>query len=138
MPGRFGAAIVFALALASPLRPVSAEPVDPTPAFIAELQAAIRNDDKDWLADHLHLPVNYFGKTKQVIGSKDWFLKHYTTVIGPELKANVLKQDPNSYFKNYQGVMVGDGGRNIWLDDFGDEGAGVPARFEIITINNSD
>ena len=34
--------------------------------------------------------------------------------------------------------MVGGGGRNIWLDDFGDEGVGVPARFEIITINNSD
>ena len=138
MPERFGAAIAFALSLASPLRPVSAEPVDPTPAFIATLQAAIRNDDKAWLADHLHLPVDYFGKTKQVIGRQDCFLKHYTTVIGPELKANVLKQDPNSYFKNYQGVMVGDGGRNIWLDDFGDEGAGVPARFEIITINISD
>ena len=132
------AALVFALALASPLGPARAEPLDPTPAFIAELQTAIRNDDKDWLADHLHLPVNYFGKTKQVISSKDWFLKHYATVIGPELKANVLKQDPNSYFKNYQGVMVGDGGRNIWFDDFGDEGAGVPARFEIITINSSD
>jgi hypothetical protein len=138
MPGRFGSAIVFALLLASLLRSASAEPVHPTPAFIAELQAAIHNDDKDWLADHLHLPVNYFGKTKQVISSKDWFLKHYTTVIGAELKANVLKQDPNSYFKNYQGVMVGDGGRNVWLDDFGDEGAGVPASFEIITINNSD
>ena len=132
------AALVLALALASPLRPALAEPLDPTPAFIAELQTAIRDDNKDWLAGHLHLPVNYFGKTKQVIDSKEWFLKHCTTVIGPELKANVLKQDPNSYFKNYQGVMVGDGGRNIWLDDFGDEGAGVPARFGIITINNRD
>jgi len=132
------AALVLALALASPLRPALAEPLDPTPAFIAELQTAIRDDNKNWLAGHLHLPVNYFGKTKQVISSKDWFLKHYATVIGPELKANVLKQDPNSYFKNYQGVMVGDGGRNIWLDDFGDEGAGVPASFEIITINSSD
>ena len=132
------AALVFVLLLASPLRPALAEPLDPTPAFIAELQTAIRNDDKDWLADHLHLPVNYFGKTKEVIGSKDWFLKHYATVIGPELKANILRQDPEAYFKNYQGVMVGDGGRNIWLDYFGDEGAGVPARFEIITINNSD
>jgi hypothetical protein len=132
------AALVFALALASPLGPALAEPLDPTPAFIAELQTAIRNDDKDWLADHLRLPVNYFGKTKQVISSKDWFLEHYATVMGPELKANVLKQDPNRYFKNYQGVMVGDGGRNIWFDDFGDEGAGVPARFEIITINSSD
>ena len=132
------AAIVFALLLASPLGPARAEPLDPTPAFIIELQTAIRNDDKDWLAAHLHLPVNYFSKTKQVISSKDWFLKHYANVIGPELKANVLKQDPNSYFQNYQGVMVGDGGRNIWLDDFGDEDAGIPARFEIISINNSD
>jgi hypothetical protein len=107
-----------------------------TPTFIAELQTAIRDDNKDWLAGHLHLPVNYFGETKQIIRSKDWFLKHYAT--GPELKANILKQDPEKYFKNYQGVMVGDGGRNIWLDDFGDEGAGVPSRFEIITINNSD
>ena len=132
------AALVFALALTSPLRPTLAEPLDPTPAFVAELQTAIRDDDKNWLADHLHLPVNYFGETKQVIRSKDWVLKHYASVIGSELKANILKQDPEKYFKNYQGVMVGDGGRNIWVDDFGDEGAGVPARFEIITINNSD
>src|SRR5215475_1953791 len=132
------AALAFALLLASSLLPALAEPLDPTPPFIIELQNAIRNDDKKWLADHLHLPVNYFGKTKQVINSKGWFFKHYATVIGPELKANILKQDAETYSKNYQGVMVGDGGRNIWLDDFGDEGAGVPARFEIITINNSD
>ena len=59
-------------------------------------------------------------------------------MIGPELKVNLLKQEPDKYFKNYQGVMLGDGGRNIWFDDFGDEGAGIPPRFEIITINNSD
>jgi hypothetical protein len=69
-------ALAFTLLLASPLLPALAEPLDPTPPFITELQNAIRNDDKDWLADHLHLPVNYFGKTKQVISSKDWFLKH--------------------------------------------------------------
>jgi len=50
----------------------------------------------------------------------------------------VLKQNPDDDFKNYQGVMVGDGGRNIWLDNDGDEGAGIPTRFEIITIDNSD
>ena len=102
------------------------------------MQSAIRDDDKDWLADHLHLPVNYFGKTKQVIAARSGSSSTTRPSSVPELKANVLKQDPNSYFKNYQGVMVGDGGRNIWLDDFGDEGAGVPASFEIITINNSD
>lgn len=138
MSGRLGSVLVSASLLMPLANPAVAEPVDPTPPFIIELQNAIRNDDKTWLADHLHLPVNYFGKVKQVISSKDWFLKHYAAVIGPELKANVLKQDPETYFKNYQGVMVGDGGRNIWLDDFGDEGAGISARFEIITINNSD
>src|SRR5262249_40181174 len=65
-------------------------------------------------------------------------LQHYASVIGPELKANVLKQDPNDYFNNYQGVMIGDGCRNIWFDNFGDEAAGTPTRFEIITINDSD
>jgi hypothetical protein len=50
------AALVLALLLALLLRPGLAEPLDPTPPFIIELQNAIRNDDKDWLADHLHLP----------------------------------------------------------------------------------
>jgi hypothetical protein len=107
-------------------------------AFHCRLAGSHPDDDKRWLADHLHLPVSYFGKTTEIIRTKAWFLKHYATIISPELKANVLKQDPEAYFKNYQGVMVGDGGRNIWLEDFGDEVAGIPARFEIITINNSD
>jgi len=135
---RLSAALLVLLLLAPMHQLARAEPVDPTPTFIAALQNAIRNDDKRWLAEHLHLPVRYFGKTTEVIRTKAWFLKHYATIIGPELKANVLKQDSDAYFKNYQGVMVGDGGRNIWLDDFGDEGAGFPTRFEIITINNSD
>jgi hypothetical protein len=136
MTRRLGAALAPLLVL--PLVPAFAEPVDPTPPFIIELQNAIRNDDKTWLAEHLHLPVNYFGKTKQVICSKVWFLKHYATVIGPELKANVLKQDPGDYFENYEGMMLGDGGSKYLNRNFGDGRAGLPTRFEIITINNSD
>jgi hypothetical protein len=34
--------------------------------------------------------------------------------------------------------MIGEGSRNIWLDDFGDPGAGIPSSYQIITINNSD
>ena len=113
------------------------EAVDPRPDFIRELQKAVAADDKAWMAAHLHLPVRYFGKTAQIIRSKDWFLKHYATVIGPELKANVLAQDPEKYFMNYQGLMVGEGSHNIWFEDFGDVGAGKGVHFEIITINSS-
>ncbi len=98
----------------------------------------MRNSDKDWFAAHLHFPVRYYGKTKHIIRSKDWFLRHYDAIMGPELKANMLAQDPDKPFKNYQGLMVGGGSHNIWLEDFGDPGAGIPSRYEIITINNSD
>jgi hypothetical protein len=73
MARRLGAALSLVLLLIVPLQSAPAEPVDPTPRFIVELESAIRSDDKTWLADHLHLPVNYFGKTKQVGRSKDWF-----------------------------------------------------------------
>jgi hypothetical protein len=107
----------------------------PETEIIIALQTAIKADDKDWLVAHMHFPVRYFGATKRIIRSKDWFLRHYDTIIGLELRANVLAQDPEHYFKNYQGLMVGDGGRNIWFQDFG-EGKGF--KYEIITINNSD
>ena len=84
------------------------------------MQTAVRADDRQWFAAHLHLPVRYYGKTNQTIRTKEWFLAHYATVIGPELKAAILAQDPETYLKNYQGLMVGEGSRNIWLEDFGD------------------
>jgi hypothetical protein len=109
--------------------------IDPKVNLVTDLQAAVRADDKVWFVAHLHYPVRYFGKQDHVIKSKTWFFDHYQTIIGPELKASILAQDPQKYFQNYQGVMVGEGSHNIWFDDFG---AGADSRFEIITINNSD
>ncbi len=129
--------MVAALALLqSQVRHANAEAdIDPKVNLVTELQAAVRADDKAWFVAHLHYPVRYFGKQSMLIKSKAWFLDHYPTIIGPELKASILAQDPQKYFQNYQGVMVGEGSRNIWFDDFG-EGDG--SKFEIITINNSD
>ncbi len=110
----------------------------PETEIIKALQAAVRGDDKQWFAEHLHVPVRYYGKTFRMIQSKEWFLKHYATILGPELRASILAQDPETYLKNYQGLMVGEGSRNIWFEDFGDPGAGTPSDYEIITINNSD
>lgn len=133
------ASLILMVALATPTH-AEDDPGDgafqaPETAVILALQAAIRTGDKDWFVAHLHFPVRYFGEMKQTIRSKEWFLRHYDTIIGRKLKANLLAQDPEQYFKNYQGLMVGDGGRNIWFQDFG-EGNGF--KYEIITINNSD
>ena len=109
----------------------------PEREIILAMQTAVRADDKHWFAAHLHLPVRYYGKTNQTIRTNEWFLAHYATVIGPELKAAILAQDPKTYLKNYQRLMVGEGSRNVWLEGFGDPGAGIPSSYEIITINNS-
>jgi hypothetical protein len=110
----------------------------PETEMILALQDAVRADDKAWFVAHLHYPVRYYGKTFRMIRSKEWFLSHYATIMGPELKAAILAQDRENYLKNYQGLMVGDGSRNIWLEEFGDPGAGIASDYEIITINNSD
>ena len=111
----------------------------PETEIILAMQAAVRADDRQWFAAHLHLPVRYYGKTLQMIRSKDWFLKHYATIISPKLKEQILAQDPEHYLKNYQGLMVGEGSHNIWLEEFGDPGSpDIRTNYQIITINNTD
>jgi hypothetical protein len=110
----------------------------PETKIIKAMQVAVRADDKDWFVKHLHCPVRYFGKPNRTITSKTWFLNNYATVIGPKLKEAILAQDPDNYLKNYQGLMVGEGSHNIWLEDFGDPGGGIPSNYQIITINNTD
>jgi hypothetical protein len=110
----------------------------PETEIIKAMQATVRADDKDWFVEHLHYPVRCFGKPNRTITSKTWFLNNYTTVVGPKLKEAILAQDPDNYFKNYQGLMVGEGSHNIWLEDFGDPGGNVLSNYQIITINNTD
>ncbi|MGH6750329.1 MAG: hypothetical protein ACRECI_13565 [Methyloceanibacter sp.] len=111
----------------------------PETEIIKAMQGAVRADDKDWFVKHLHYPVRYYGKPTHIITSKAWFLKNYTTVIGPKLKETILGQDPEKYLKNYQGLMVGEGSHNIWLEEFGDSGsAEIGSNYQIITINNTD
>jgi len=66
----------------------------PEREIILAMQTAVRADDKHWFAAHLHLPVRYYGKTNQTIRTNEWFLAHYATVIGPELKAAILAKTP--------------------------------------------
>jgi hypothetical protein len=106
----------------------------PKLAFVAELQKAVGADDKAWLVAHLHFPVHYYGARTTLLRSKAQFLKRYATVIGPELKAAVVGQDINSVFENWQGLMIGEGRRNIWVRVFG---ADLEPKYEIITINDS-
>ncbi len=132
------ASFLLVSAQAGPAAAADPDFKSPETEIILAAQEAVRADDKAWFAAHLHLPVRYYRKTFRMIRSKERFLKHYATILGPELKTSILAQDPETYLKNYQGLMVGEGSRNVWFEEFGDPGAGIPSDYEIITINNSD
>jgi hypothetical protein len=102
-------------------------------AFVTTLQNAVRADDKNWLADHMSFPVQYFGKQRTTIASRAAFVAGYASFMSPRLKAAVLAQDAGKVFENWQGAMIGDGDRNIWISQVG---SADNAPYRIITIND--
>jgi uncharacterized lipoprotein YbaY len=59
------------LLVAATARAEDADVQIPETQIILAMQAAVRADDKQWFAEHLHLPVRYYGKTNQTIRTKD-------------------------------------------------------------------
>jgi hypothetical protein len=101
--------------------------------FARDVQKAVSKGDVVWLADHARYPVRVFGKTKLLIRDKKAFLALATKVLGPKLKAAIAAQDPESLFRNAQGVMIGQI-QNVWFYNFAE--GGDKNDFRIITINN--
>lgn len=89
-------------AFSLPLATQAEDELPPKLAFIAALQKAVLEDDKAWLAAHLHYPVHYYGAKTTLIRNEAWFLKHYGSV-SDKLKAAVLAQDPYQVLDNCKG-----------------------------------
>jgi hypothetical protein len=108
--------------------------IDPRdkPATVRRFQQAVRDSDKNWLAAHTRFPLSYFGHRKLIIRDKAGFLRDYPLLIGAQLRATILAQDPESVFENAQGLMIGEGRYNVWVRDTGD---GETVRYQIIAIN---
>jgi hypothetical protein len=101
---------------------------------VRELQRAVRDNDRAWLAARIRYPLRYHGRTVAVIRNRDDFLRGYDSFVSDRLRTAILTQDPERFFENWQGIMVGDGTHNIWLRE---RGEGNALRYEIVTINDS-
>jgi hypothetical protein len=101
---------------------------------VRELQRAVRENDRAWLAARIRYPLRYHGRTVAVIRNRDDFLRGYDSFVSDRLRTAILTQDPERFFENWQGIMVGDGTPNVWLRE---RGEGNALRYEIVTINNS-
>jgi hypothetical protein len=104
------------------------------PAVVRDLQRAVREHDRAWLADRMRYPLRYHGRMVAVIRNRSDFLRNYDSFVSERLRTAILTQDPDRVFENWQGMMVGDGTHNMWLRERGD---GDAARYEIVAINDS-
>ena len=129
--------LVFCLMLFSAFAAHAANAEDPSSDrdFLLDLKKAIRTDDRDWLAGHMHYPASYYGPKFIMIKNRASFDNQYPMLIGPKLRAIVLAQDPDQLFRDRHGIMIGSD-PNIWFYNFGNGPEDI--RYEIITINDAE
>ncbi len=82
--------------------------------FLEQIKKAVLTNDVEWLSGVVSYPlgIKQNGKTITLNNSSD-FKKYATTILTAHLKSAVQNQLPDSLFKNWQGVMIGNGA--IWF-----------------------
>jgi hypothetical protein len=100
--------------------------------FLAELQAAVAQDNHGQVADLVAFPLDInVGGAQVTIPSKQEFIDSYDQIITPDVKAAILGQAAAGLFVNDRGVMIGNG--QVW---FGGVGSAPPYQVRIIAVNN--
>lgn len=89
--------------------------------FIKDLQYLVANDNREEISKLIRYPLNTTIKT----GAD--FLANYNKIITPKVKDALAKANLRQLFRNYKGVMIGNG--EIWIAQEGKD-------FKIIAINN--
>jgi len=89
--------------------------------FIKDLQYMVANDNTEEISKLIRYPLNSTIKTKSD------FLAGYNKIITPKVKDAVAKANLRQIFRNYKGVMIGDGA--VWIAQEGKD-------FKIIAINS--
>lgn len=99
-------------------------------AFLAQLQAAVKANDKAKIAGMVSYPMNFIAGTKRTrIRDKQTFLARYDTIFTEHVRTAILNQSSHCLFGNANGEMVGHG--EVWFTELGS------GSVKIITVNTS-
>ncbi|MHB8746298.1 MAG: hypothetical protein ACYC7I_07180 [Gammaproteobacteria bacterium] len=83
-------------------------------AFFSQLSYAVSRNNKEWIADHVSFPLTTkINGEKRTFKNREEFLTEYEIIIDSKVKRAVTLQQPNALFKNWRGLMVGNG--EIWF-----------------------
>jgi len=111
-------------------------PITPSDkALFGQIRNAILTDNIDWLANSVSYPtVLRPGGHEIRVSSKRALKKRAKLFLNEHLKSIVRTQSPDTLFKNWQGVMIGDG--EIWFSEVVEKGQKQRGwMFRVIAIN---
>jgi hypothetical protein len=88
--------------------------------FLASLQDAIRAENPSQIAALVNFPLRVGYSSRQSprparvvnIANAEEFIRRYSELFTPEVRAAVLAQPSETLFRNWQGAMVGNG--ELW------------------------
>lgn len=83
-------------------------------AFIREVKEKVGSGDRNWVAGKVRYPVYVFvnGKERHISNARQ-LLSVYDEAFNTTVLNAIASQDPDEVFKNWQGIMIGDG--QIWI-----------------------
>jgi len=106
-------------------------------AFFKQVQKAVLAEDWEWLSAAVSYPIDiHLIKKTLHIKTKEEFKTQVRGVFHEHFKKIIRDQSEASLFKNWQGVMLGEG--EIWFTDFEEAGqkeGQVTKTQRIIAIN---
>jgi hypothetical protein len=104
--------------------------------YFKQIQKAVLTVDAKWLSQAFfnHPFIVYLPEGHIKLQSEGDLKKHFKAIFNTKLKEVVRNQSPDSLFKNWQGVMIGDG--EIWFSEIGEtNGNKLIWQDRIIAIN---
>ena len=105
-------------------------------AFFEQLKSAVVEDEREWVASRVSFPilVRIGAERREVVDEGD-FLSNYDVIMNCRVRTAISKQVSEELFKNWRGVMVGDG--ELWFTAVvRSESQPDSLEFVIIALNN--
>ena len=111
------------LALLGAMAMVSLHAAEPGPdgllteelqAFVVTLQKAVQDDSPEKVAPLIQFPLRVNdapGQSHSVTARR--FTAEYRQIFTPDVKAAILRQEPDEIFRNSKGAMLGNG--EVWI-----------------------
>lgn len=114
---------------------IGAEEEEEIEDYASEIYQYIINSDKQGVAAQIKFPIDVHinSESRTRIYNAEEFIKEYDNIINPEFKSIMERAFTRNMFTNYQGVMLGDGQKNIWFTFVKDDSGRM---LKIIGINN--